>query len=155
MTRAHASAPQQRRDSSLRQRASPARARLRRGAARVGGKPAESYRAGSRCDRRLTQRNLAYFLERIDDPAYREGNGKTVLDNTLVVLGTEYGWNHQLPNLFHAVAGGHGHFKPGFHDQRANAIDLHNTILQPYGITAAIGRKTGVMSEGDLSGALL
>jgi len=39
---------------------------------------------------------------------------------TTSVLGTEYGLDHGLSGVFHAVAGGHGHFKSGFfQDQEA------------------------------------
>lgn len=125
----------------------------------TNGSPHDSYVHTGQMDKvriyqHLAQRNLAYFLSRLDDPTHLESNGKTVLDNTLVVLGTEVGWNHSLSYLFHAIAGGNGHFKPGWYDQRVNAIDVYNTVLRPYGIDANIGRKTGVSSEGNLSALL-
>lgn len=84
---------------------------------------------------------LAGALAAFDDPLFVEANGKTVLDNTLVVIGTEYGLDHGLTGVFHAVAGGHGHFKPGFVSQPANVIDFYDTLLLPYGIQSGIGTR--------------
>ena len=95
----------------------------------------------------LAQTNIAYFLEQLDDPAYPEANEKTVLDNTCVVIGTEYGWNHSKENVFHAIAGADGCFNPGFFTERdINGIDLYNSILKAFGINANIGQATGVAS---------
>jgi hypothetical protein len=84
---------------------------------------------------------VARALAAFDDPLFLEANGKTVLDNTLVVIGTEYGMDHGLSGVFHAVAGGHGHFKPGFYTQQANVIDLYDTLLKPYGVSSGIGTR--------------
>ena len=98
----------------------------------------------------LAQANLAYFLSQLDDPQYLEANGQTVLDNSTVVIGTEYGWNHSKNNAFHAVVGGGGRFKSGFFtDRRMNCIDLYNAILQGHGMNTNIGARTEVDSEGD------
>ena len=100
----------------------------------------------------LAQSNIAYFLQQLDDPQYLEANGKSVLDNTTVVIGTEYGWNHSKLNAFHAVVGGGGRFRNGFFtDRTMNCIDLYNAVLQGHGVTANIGQATGVESEGDAS----
>lgn len=84
---------------------------------------------------------LASALAAFDDPLFVEANGKTVLDNTLVVIGTEYGLDHGLSGVFHAVAGGHGHFKSGFFPQPANVIDFYDTLLRPYSIESGIGTR--------------
>jgi Protein of unknown function (DUF1552) len=84
---------------------------------------------------------VALALAAFDDPLFLEANGKTLLDNTLVVIGTEYGLDHGLSGVFHAVAGGHGHFKTGFFPQPANVIDLYDTVLKPYGIQSGIGSR--------------
>jgi hypothetical protein len=84
---------------------------------------------------------LASALAAFDDPMFVEANGKTVLDNTLVVIGTEYGLDHGLTGVFHALAGGHGHFKPGFFTEQANVIDFYDTLLKPYGIQSGIGTR--------------
>jgi len=84
---------------------------------------------------------VALALAAFDDPLFVEANGKTVLDNTLVVIGTEYGLDHGLSGVFHAVAGGHGHFKSGFFPEPANVIDFYDTLLLPYGIQSGIGTR--------------
>lgn len=96
--------------------------------------------------------NIATFLEALDDPEFTEANGQTVLDNSTIVIGTEYGWNHSKQDVFHAVLGGCGRFNTGsFVDRRMNCIDLYNAIMSAYGIDANIGNATGVASEGDAS----
>ena len=84
---------------------------------------------------------VARALATFDDPLFLEANGKTLLDNTLLVIGTEYGLDHGLSGVFHAIAGGHGHFKSGFFSQQANVIDLYDTLLKPYGIQSGIGTR--------------
>ncbi|MEL6185027.1 MAG: DUF1552 domain-containing protein, partial [Myxococcota bacterium] len=109
-------------------------------------------RREARLYQHLAQRNIAYFLEQLNDGAHLEPNGQTVLDNSTVVIGTEYGWNHSKQDVFHAVVGGGGRFRSGiFTDRRMNAIDLYNAILQGFGIEANIGDRTNVDSEGDAS----
>jgi hypothetical protein len=41
--------------------------------------------------------------------------------------------------VFHAVAGGNGHFRPGFYDSVYNVVDLYETILKPYGLQTGMG----------------
>jgi hypothetical protein len=88
--------------------------------------------------------NLAGALTAFDDPNFLESNGKTVLDNTLVVVGTDYGGGgtstgHVPEGIFHAIAGGNGHFRPGFYDKVYNVIDVYETALKPYGIKTGMG----------------
>lgn len=97
-----------------------------------------------RLHQHLAQTNLAGVLQSFDDPTYLEANGKTVLDNTLVVIGTCYGGGgnttgHHPQEVFHAIAGGNGHFKPGFYDTAYNFIDLYDTVLKPYGVASQMG----------------
>ncbi len=100
----------------------------------------------------LAQSNLAYFLQQLDDPAFPDANGMTVLDNATVLIGTEYGWNHSKENVFHAVLGGAGRFRPGFYtDRTMNCVDLYNAVLQGFELPATVGSATGVASEGDAS----
>ncbi|MGF1508471.1 MAG: DUF1552 domain-containing protein [Myxococcota bacterium] len=98
----------------------------------------------------FAQSNIAYFLGLLDDTDFTEDNGKTVLDNSAVVIGTEYGWNHSKQDVFHAVVGGDGRFRSGFFtDRELNCIDFYNAVLLGYGIDANIGQATGIDSEGD------
>lgn len=99
---------------------------------------------------------LAYFFRLLNDPMFLEANGKSVLDNTLIVLGTEYGFNHQVTDVFHAILGGNGHFNPGFYDQQMNVIDVYNAALTAYGINHKIGEATQVTEDviGEIPGLL-
>ena len=109
-------------------------------------------RQHARLYQHFAQTNIAYFLGQLDDPAYLEANGRTVLDNTTVVIGTEYGWNHSKNDVFHAVVGGAGRFRSGFYtDRQMNCIDLYNAILTGHGVTANVGEATNVQSQGDAS----
>ncbi len=97
-----------------------------------------------------TMSNLACLLKQLDDSTQLEPNGKTLLDNSCVVIGTEYGYMHSEERAFSAVVGGGGRFKSGFFtDRRMNCIDLYNAILAGYGLPPTIGQATGVESEGD------
>lgn len=83
---------------------------------------------------------LAYVLEKMD--SITEPNGKTVLDNTLVVIGTEYGRNHEGDKgIFHAVVGGNGKFKPGQNDENLSVADVYATALKAYGVPSGIQGK--------------
>ncbi len=96
--------------------------------------------------------NIAAFLHALDDSDYLEANGKTVLENATIVIGTEYGWNHSKQDVFHAVIGGAGRYNSGFFtDRTLNCIDLYNAILEGHGVTANIGSATNVPSEGNAS----
>jgi len=115
-----------------------------------GTSPHDAYFHNNRWDKcrlhaHYCQTALASALLSMDDPTYLESNGKTVLDNTLVVVGTDYGGGgtttgHIPSGIFHAIAGGNGHFRPGFNDSVYNVIDLYDTILKPYGISSGMGQ---------------
>lgn len=90
---------------------------------------------------------LAYVLEEMDQ--LMEPNGKTVLDNTLTVIGTEYGKNHEgTGNIFHAVAGGNGKFKSGQYDSAHGFNDLYKTLMDAYDIEHG-------MNGNNISGLLI
>ncbi len=114
-----------------------------------GTSPHDAYFHNNRWDKcrlhaHYCQAALASALLAFDDPNYLESNGKTVLDNTLVIVGTDYGGGgtstgHIPEGVFHAVAGGNGHFRPGFYDKVYNVIDLYDTVLKPYQISSGMG----------------
>jgi len=114
-----------------------------------GTSPHDAYFHNNRWDKcrlhaHYCNSNLAKALLSFDDPNFLESNGKTVLDNTLVVVGTDYGGGgtstgHIPEGVFHAVVGGNGHFRSGFYDKVYNIIDLYETVLKPYGLTADMG----------------
>ena len=84
---------------------------------------------------------MAYVLEEMDKLV--EANGKSVLDNTLTVIGTEYGKNHEgNGNIFHAVAGGNDLFNPGQYDSAYGFNDLYKTLVDAYRIPHSISGNT-------------
>lgn len=83
---------------------------------------------------------IAHVLEKMD--SITERNGKTVLDNTVVVIGTEYGKNHNGDQgIFHAVVGGNGKFKPGQYDDNLSVADVYATVLKAYGVPSKVQGK--------------
>ena len=46
---------------------------------------------------------------------------------------------HIPEGVFHAIAGGNGHFRAGFYDTVYNIADVYETALKPYGLTTGIG----------------
>lgn len=80
---------------------------------------------------------LAYVLEALDDPSARDGNGLTLLDNMMVMIGTELGDGnrHNLESVFHMVSGANERFQPGTHDVNVDGLDVYDTILEAYGVT--------------------
>lgn len=85
----------------------------------------------------LLMAELTYFLKALDDPDYRDANGGTVLDNALVLAGTELGdgRRHDVEHVFHLVAGANGAIRNGaVLDVDASATELYNAGLRAVGI---------------------
>jgi hypothetical protein len=87
--------------------------------------------------------SLAYFLEQMDDPAFTLPEGGTLLDNTVVLIGTEVGdpAPHSLSNLTFMLAGGGGLFKPGAYDygDKRSEVDLYSTVSRAAGLGDRFG----------------
>lgn len=84
----------------------------------------------------MKMREVAYFLQRLDDAESVEANGKTILENSLFTISTESGdgrhndVKRELSGVFHAVTGANGRFKTGqILDLGAEGLDVYNTIL--------------------------
>lgn len=85
----------------------------------------------------LLMAEMTYYLQALDDPDYLDGNGKTVLDNALVLASTELGDGnpHNIEDVFHLVAGGNGALRLGqVIDVDAQATALYNAGLRAIGI---------------------
>jgi hypothetical protein len=85
----------------------------------------------------LMMREITYFLKKLDDPAYADENGGTVLDNALVSISTESGDGRhndpvrELSGIFHAFSSAGGRLRTGeIVDANAEGIDVYNTIVQ-------------------------
>jgi hypothetical protein len=86
---------------------------------------------------------IAYLLGRMNDPALREANGQTLLDNTTLVIGTELGdpAAHLRDDMTFFIAGARGRFRRGVHNMTAGTsdVDLYNTILKASGLDLPFG----------------
>jgi len=79
---------------------------------------------------------LAHMLTEMD--AMVEPNGLTVLDNSLVLLATEYGENHTASPAFHGVLGGGGRFNPGWYEDLVIPSDIYHQAMAAYEIDSGI-----------------
>jgi hypothetical protein len=98
---------------------------------------------------------IAAFLAKLDDPAYSDLDGGTLLDNTTVVIGTELGddvANHGLVDMPFWIAGARKRFKPGdfpIPGGRSD-VDFYNTVLRGIGMNPMFGdvtHYTGILPE--------
>ena len=96
----------------------------------------------------LKMREVAYFLSRLDGADCLEGNGKSVLENSLITISTESGdgrhsdVKRELSGVFHAVTGANGRFKTGqILDVGMEGIDVYNTMLDAMGSSIYLGPK--------------
>jgi hypothetical protein len=106
------------------------------------GKKNEALRAHAH----MKQREVAYFLQRLDGPDSVEANGKTILENTLFTISTESGdgrhndVQRELSGVFHAITGANGRFKTGQTlDVKAEGLDVYNTMLDTMGAARRLG----------------
>jgi hypothetical protein len=91
----------------------------------------------------MKMREVAYFLGRLDEADAREGNGRTILENSLFTVSTESGdgrhsdSKRELSGVFHAITGANGRFKTGqIMDVGSEGMDLYNTMLAAMDVKA-------------------
>lgn len=94
-----------------------------------------------------TMTKIAAVLTKLDDPAYRDLDGGSLLDNTTVVIGTELGddvANHGLTDMPFWIAGSRKRFKSGdFMIPGARSdVDFYNTVLRGIGVNPMFGDVT-------------
>jgi len=94
----------------------------------------------------MKMREVAYFLNRLNEDESLEPNGKTILENSLITISTESGdgrhnnVKRELSGVFHAVTGANGRFKTGKTlDVAAEGLDVYNTMLAAMGISDRLG----------------
>ena len=99
----------------------------------------------------LKMRELAYFLQALDGPDAVDGNGKTILDNSLITISTESGdgrhndVQRELSGVFHAITGANGRFSTGqILDVNAEGLDVYNTVTEAMGASYRMGPKDRV-----------
>ncbi len=96
----------------------------------------------------FVQSRLARVLDRMDDPAFPEADGGTLLDGTTVLISTEVGTNHDHDGVFHAVAGRGDAFAHGsVVERRVHAAEIYRTVTQTLGIQAPFASDDLVSSE--------
>ncbi|MCH9684224.1 MAG: DUF1552 domain-containing protein [Deltaproteobacteria bacterium] len=93
---------------------------------------------------------LMHMLTAMD--SMTEPNGRTVLDNSLVLVGTEYGENHDASHTFHAVVGGGDRFNPGWYSQALLPSHVYHEALAAYGVDSGIGELWGDFDPTEISG---
>jgi hypothetical protein len=106
--------------------------------------------AAIRIYQHFTISQLMHMLTRMD--ALMEPNGRTVLDNSMVLLGTEYGENHSPSHAFHAVVGGGDRFNPGWYDQALLPSDVYHEALAAYGVDSGIPDRFAGYSPTTITG---
>lgn len=95
----------------------------------------------------FVHRNLAQVLTKMDSKEFLGPNGKTLLDNLAVLVGSEVGTNHDVTRMFHGVAGGNGRFAMGLNSNtRTKAIELYSAIGKSYGL-AKVGDGVDYQSD--------
>lgn len=96
------------------------------------------------------------FLQKLDDPAYPQANGKTFLESHLLLMSTELGngAKHEINDVLHGVTGAGGKLKTGVVDANArmSSVDFYNTCLEAVGVTQKMGDLK--FSKGTLSSLL-
>jgi hypothetical protein len=80
-------------------------------------------------------KNIATVLDKLNSRAFPGANGKTLLENVAVLIGSEVGTNHDVSRVFHAFGGGAGRLALGQHvTNRTKAIELYNALGHSYGL---------------------
>ena len=94
----------------------------------------------------MTLNEVAYFLKALDGENSVEGNGRTILENSLITVSTESGdgrhndVKRELSGIFHATTGANGRLKTGqIMDVGAEGIDVYNTVLDSMGVPSRLG----------------
>lgn len=96
----------------------------------------------------MKMREVAYFLQRLDEPDCVESNGKTILENSLITISTESGdgrhnnVKRELSGVFHAITSAGGRFKTGqIMDVGNEGLDVYNSVLDAMGASRRLGPK--------------
>ena len=94
----------------------------------------------------MKMREVAYFLQLLDDSESLEANGRSILENSLFTVSTESGdgrhsnVKRELSGVFHALTGAEGRFKTGqIMDVSAEGLDVYNTMIAAMGAKGKLG----------------
>jgi hypothetical protein len=90
---------------------------------------------------RFQMRMLSILLQKLDQPSYLDANNQTVLDNTVLLAGTEISnpSSHSHDEKMYMVCGGAGRVRTGYHHRMGDgtdraANDLYSACLQAVGV---------------------
>ncbi|MGF1578444.1 MAG: DUF1552 domain-containing protein [Gemmataceae bacterium] len=104
----------------------------------------------------MKMREVAYFLQKLNDRDSREANGKTILENSLISISTESGdgrhsnVRRELSGVFHAITSANGRFRTGqILDVGAEGLDVYNTMLAAMGVSSRLGPNRREMNHID------
>jgi hypothetical protein len=94
----------------------------------------------------MKMREVAYFLQKLDNKDSMEANGRSILENSLITISTESGdgrhsnVKRELSGVFHAITSANGRFKTGnIMDVGAEGIDVYNTLLEGMKVPGRLG----------------
>lgn len=94
----------------------------------------------------LMMNQIAHLMKLLDAPDAVEENGKTILENSMVIVSTESGdgrhndSTRELTGVLHIISGGNGRFKTGqIIDVNNHGIHLYNTMLAAFGVGRSMG----------------
>jgi hypothetical protein len=92
---------------------------------------------------------VAQLLTKLDDPAFLDVDGGSLLDNTTVLIGSELGDPlHDLEDMTYFLGGGRGRFARGVHElDNHTDVDLYTTILKGLGYSRTLGNQTRFQGE--------
>jgi hypothetical protein len=77
----------------------------------------------------------SYVMQQLDKIA--DSNGKSVFENSFVIMGTDLGTNHVGRSVFYGVNQAGGKFKPGVFDVQGSLLDLLNSCKAVMGLGGA------------------
>ena len=74
----------------------------------------------------------SHIMQQLDKVT--ESNGKTIFDNSFVLLGTDLGTNHTGRSVFYGVSQANGKFKPGVYDVQGTLLDFLTSCKAAVGL---------------------
>jgi hypothetical protein len=90
---------------------------------------------------RFQMQLLSTLLQKLDEPSYLDANNQTVLDNTILLAGTEISnpSSHSHDEKLYMVCGGAGQVRTGYHHRAGDgtnraANDLYSACLRAVGL---------------------
>jgi hypothetical protein len=77
----------------------------------------------------------SYIMQQLDHTI--ESNGKSIFENSFVLLGTDLGTNHSGQSVFYGVSSASGKFKPGIYDVQGSLLEFLGSCKAALGLGGA------------------